>query len=78
MPWTTGLSKEADKWADWKLKEVKNGRLAMLAFLGFVAQKYATGESIACSAICDLEPERQTYPRAVASDGLPSSLIHKS
>ncbi|KAG2439408.1 hypothetical protein HXX76_004765 [Chlamydomonas incerta] len=38
-----GLSKEADKWADWKLKEVKNGRLAMLAFLGFVAQKYATG-----------------------------------
>jgi hypothetical protein len=29
---------------DYKLKEIKNGRLAMVAFLGFVAQHAATGK----------------------------------
>ncbi|GFR43360.1 hypothetical protein Agub_g4431 [Astrephomene gubernaculifera] len=38
-----GLSKDASKLADWKLKEIKNGRLAMMALLGFAAQKGATG-----------------------------------
>ena len=30
--------------ADWRLKEIKNARLAMLAFLGFIAQHAATGK----------------------------------
>ncbi|KAG2502049.1 hypothetical protein HYH03_000543 [Edaphochlamys debaryana] len=38
-----GLAKDSGKLADWKLKEVKNGRLAMLALLGFFAQWQATG-----------------------------------
>ena len=34
----------AATWADWKLKEVKNGRLAMMALLGFASQYAATGK----------------------------------
>ncbi|MEW5306699.1 MAG: hypothetical protein WDW36_009146 [Sanguina aurantia] len=39
-----GMSRESpEKLNDLKLKEIKNGRLAMLAFLGFAAQYQATG-----------------------------------
>lgn len=40
-----GLARESpEKTKDWKLKEIKNGRLAMLANLGFWAQYAATGK----------------------------------
>ncbi|KAG2430182.1 hypothetical protein HXX76_010281 [Chlamydomonas incerta] len=39
-----GFAKDASKSGELKLKEVKNGRLAMVAFLGFVAQHAATGK----------------------------------
>ena len=38
-----GWSKDASKFEELKLKEIKNGRLAMVAFLGFVAQHAAVG-----------------------------------
>jgi light-harvesting complex I chlorophyll a/b binding protein 1 len=40
-----GFSKDAKNFESMKLKEVKNGRLAMLACLGFVAQHAATGKA---------------------------------
>ena len=37
-------SGDAKSVADWRLKEIKNARLAMMAFLGFIAQHAATGK----------------------------------
>lgn len=39
-----GLSKDPVAYADYKAKELRNGRLAMVAFLGFAAQYEATGK----------------------------------
>lgn len=39
-----GLSNDASAYADYKQKEIKNGRLAMVAMLGFFAQYKATGK----------------------------------
>jgi Chlorophyll A-B binding protein len=38
------FNRDASKLKEWQTKEIKNGRLAMMAFLGFVAQHYATGK----------------------------------
>eukprot|EP00955_Chlamydomonas_euryale_P068097 360019-Chlamydomonas_euryale.AAC.12 len=39
-----GLSKDPAAFEDFKTKEIKNGRLAMLAMIGFIAQYKATGK----------------------------------
>ena len=40
-----GWSKDANALGELKLKELKNGRLAMVAFIGFVGQNAATGKT---------------------------------
>jgi light-harvesting complex I chlorophyll a/b binding protein 1 len=40
-----GMSKDAKSFETMKIKEIKNGRLAMVAFVGFICQHAATGKS---------------------------------
>merc|ERR1719281_971933 len=40
-----GLAKDPKTFESMKVKEIKNGRLAMVAFLGFIAQHAATGKT---------------------------------
>merc|ERR550514_70401 len=40
-----GLAKRPEALESLKIKEIKNGRLAMISFLGFVAQHSATGKT---------------------------------
>lgn len=69
-----GFSKQSDaKFAEMKQKEVKNARLAMLAFLGYVCQYFATGKGPIDNLVDHLiDPTRNNF--ATNSVALPDSL----
>ena len=53
---------DEDIFHEYKVKEVKNGRLAMLAILGFVAQYAATSESSLLHCIANIADECSALP----------------
>ena len=69
------LSKDPKEFAELKVKEIKNGRLAMLAMLGFAGQAYSTGEGPTANLVAHInDPFHTTVatkcvaaPRCVAA-----------
>jgi light-harvesting complex II chlorophyll a/b binding protein 7 len=62
-----GLSKDAKAFQENKVKEVKNGRLAMVAWLGFFGQAASTGTSPLANLASHLS---DPFHNSVAQNGI--------
>ena len=64
------LAKDPKEFAELKVKEIKNGRLAMLAMLGFAGQAYSTGEGPTANLVAHINDPFHT---TVATKCVPTS-----